>query len=66
MSCKADKRECMHCLHFQNSPEYLEDLYKGLTSLSSAHGSVRCEDGICDLNDQYLASTRQCERFERR
>jgi hypothetical protein len=39
-------------------------LNKGLTNLGSAYGSVRCQDGICQINDLYLAAHRWCERFE--
>lgn len=57
--------QCFQCKYFRNQPEYLESVYKGLTSLSSAHGSVRSEDGICVLNDLYLAANRCCDQFER-
>lgn len=55
---------CYQCRHFRNSPEYLESVFKGLTSLSSAYGSVRVDDGICLINDRYLAANRCCEHFE--
>jgi hypothetical protein len=59
-----DKPQCFQCKYFRNSPHYLESVYKGLRALSSAHGSVRSEDGICVLNDLYLAANRHCESFE--
>jgi hypothetical protein len=55
---------CLRCIHFNNSPEYLESVYKGLTALSSAYASVRKEDGICSLNDIYLSARGWCDRFE--
>lgn len=58
------KPRCLQCEHFRNSPEYLEAVYKGLTTLSSAYASVRSEDGICVLHDLYLAANRHCESFE--
>jgi hypothetical protein len=61
---RAEKPQCIRCRHFRNSPEFLENLFKGLTSLSSAHGSVRCEDGICLITDRYLAANRSCDQFE--
>jgi hypothetical protein len=64
MSRKEAKPQCIQCRHFRNDPEYLESVFKGLTSLSSAHGSVRCEDGICLINDRYLAANRCCDQFE--
>jgi hypothetical protein len=64
MSRKDEKPQCIQCRHFRNSPEYLESVFKGLTTLSSAYGSVRNEDGICLLNDLYLAAHKWCESFE--
>jgi hypothetical protein len=61
---KGKSESCLHCRHFRNDPQYLESIYKGLTSLSSAYGSVRCQDGICQLNDLYLAANRWCNKFE--
>ena len=58
------KPQCRRCRYFRNSPEFLESTFKGLTSLSSAHGSVRSEDGICLLKDLYLAANRCCDQFE--
>ena len=54
---------CLHCAHFHNSPAYLESLYKGLTSLSSAHASVRKDDGVCLLRDIYLSADNWCNSF---
>jgi len=54
---------CLYCQYFQNSPAYLESVYKGLTSLSSAYGSVRKDDGICAKNDEYLSADDWCEHF---
>jgi hypothetical protein len=64
MNSTGDKPECLRCIHFRNSPEFLESLYKGLTTLGSARGSVRCEDGICVLKGLYLAASQHCDRFE--
>lgn len=64
MSSTGNKPQCYQCRYFRNSPEYLESVFKGLTALSSAHGSVRSEDGICILNDLYLAANRCCDQFE--
>jgi hypothetical protein len=54
---------CMDCLHFRNSPEYLEDAIPGLKTTSSGHASVRKDDGICTLLDLYLSANAHCERF---
>jgi hypothetical protein len=57
------ERHCINCAHFRNSPEYLESVYKGLTSLSSAYASVRKDDGICLLRDLYLSADECCDAF---
>jgi hypothetical protein len=57
---------CLHCVHFRNSPAYLESVYKGLTALGSAHASVRQDDGICVLKDLYLSANAWCSEFSRR
>lgn len=64
MAKSSQHHYCFQCRHFRNSPEYLETVFKGMTSLSSAYGSVRVEDGICELKDLYLAANRCCESFE--
>jgi hypothetical protein len=64
MTVKSDKI-CINCVHFRNSPEYLESVYKGLTALSSAYASVRKDDGICLLRDLYLSADESCSSFTR-
>jgi hypothetical protein len=54
---------CLSCRHFRNAPHYLETVYKGLTSLSSAYASVRKDDGICLERDLYLSASASCERY---
>jgi hypothetical protein len=57
---------CLTCRYFRNSPRYLESVYKGLTSLSSAYASVRKDDGICLERDLYLSASASCERYAAR
>ena len=64
MNPTQEKPQCRRCRYFCNSPEFLESVFPGLMTLSSAYGSVRSEDGICLLNDLYLAAHKWCERFE--
>jgi hypothetical protein len=64
MSRKNDAECCFRCMHFNNSPEYLESAIKGLTTLGSAYASIRKEDGICILKDLYLSADGLCEDFE--
>lgn len=65
MSLIHSKKICLYCSHFRNSPEYLESVYKGLTTLSSAYGSVRKDDGICEKNDEYLSAYDWCDHFDK-
>ncbi|EPR42095.1 hypothetical protein dsx2_2882 [Desulfovibrio sp. X2] len=55
---------CLNCRHFNNSPEYLESVYKGWKVLGSAYGSVCKDDGICDKLDEYLSAYDWCDGFE--
>jgi len=54
---------CMDCVHFRNSPEYLERVIPGLKTMSSGHASVRKDDGICALLGLYLSADACCEQF---
>jgi len=55
---------CRGCRHFRNDAKYLETMFKGLTSLSSAYGSVRSDDGICQRHGRYLRASASCGDFE--
>jgi len=65
MSARAgrDPPRCGRCAHFRNDPAYLETVFAGLASLSSAYGSVRGEDGLCLRHDRYLGADRGCADF---
>jgi hypothetical protein len=54
---------CLRCVHFHNSPEYMERVYPGLNTLSSGNASVRKDDGICTLHDRYLSANAHCDQF---
>lgn len=55
---------CFTCVHFHNSPKYMESVYPGLNTLSSGNASVRKDDGICELHDLYLSADASCEQYE--
>jgi hypothetical protein len=57
------QRQCRECRHFRNDAKYLETVFKGLTSLSSAYGSFRSDDGICLRHDRYLSARSSCPDF---
>jgi hypothetical protein len=57
------KWQCRECRHFRNDAKFLETAFKGLTSLSSAYGSVRSDDGICVRHDRYLSARSSCADF---
>ncbi len=65
MPTDAGTRRCSNCRHFHNSPAYLENLFKGFVTLSSAHASIRKEDGVCEYHDIYLSADQWCEDFAR-
>jgi hypothetical protein len=54
---------CANCAHFRNDPEFIELAFRGLSSLSSARGSVRADDGICLRHDRYLSARASCAAF---
>jgi len=56
-------RQCGHCAYFRNDPATLEAAFPGLTSLSSAYGSARGDDGLCLRHDRYLGSRASCADF---
>ena len=60
------EKRCADCAHFRNDPNYLEAEFAGLTSLGSAYGSVRAEDGLCLKHDCYLAADFCCADFAAR
>lgn len=57
------ERRCAACTHFRNDDGYLEAVFVGLTSLSSARGSARAEDGVCRRHDRYLSARASCADF---
>jgi hypothetical protein len=59
----ATKRECRSCRHFRNDAQYLETVFRGLTSLSSGAGSARADDGVCLRHDRYLSARASCADF---
>ncbi len=54
---------CAECKHFRNDPAALEAAFPGLSSLSSARGSVRADDGLCARHDRYLSARANCADF---
>jgi hypothetical protein len=56
-------RRCGACLHFNDDPHYFETVIAGLTSMGSAHASVRGRDGICLLRDRFCSATWSCAEF---
>ena len=63
MAVDEDQGRCGDCVHFRNDPAYLEAAMPGLSSLSSAYGSVRADDGICLRHDRYLSARAGCADF---
>ena len=66
MQAIVKQRRCGACAHFRNDPAYLESLFAGLSSLSSAWASVRAEDGLCLRHERYRDARSWCDAFEAR
>jgi hypothetical protein len=54
---------CQQCAHFQNDPAFIEETYRGLTTMSSGFASVRHRDGLCSYNQLYLSAKDSCPGF---
>lgn len=54
---------CGSCAYFQNDPALIEEVYRGLTAMSSGFASVRDQDGFCNHNQLYLSARDSCPRF---
>jgi len=54
---------CQKCAFFQNDPAFIEEIYPGLTSMSSGFASVRDRDGFCNYNQLYLSAYDSCPGF---
>ena len=65
MKENAEVQHCSQCRHFHNTPAYLESVFKGLSTLSSARASVRWDDGVCESNAIYVTADSGCRDFER-
>ena len=57
---------CQKCVHFQNDPALIEEVYRGLTVMSSGFASVRDQDGFCNYNQLYLSAGDSCPSFTAR
>jgi hypothetical protein len=55
------RASCRSCAHFRNDPAYIEATIKGLATMSSAHASVRADDGVCLRHDVYLSAEASCD-----
>jgi hypothetical protein len=54
---------CTECRHFDHAPLDIEAAFPLLWSLSSAHASVRADDGLCAVHDRYVAASSICAEF---
>ena len=52
---------CGSCRYFEGDPHALEAALPGLTVLSSALGSVRGDDGLCDLHGRMVRARAGCD-----
>ena len=63
---RRDVDSCRNCLHFNALAAHVESIFPGFASLGSAYSSVRSEDGLCSLNDRYLAGSSLCNHHKHR
>jgi hypothetical protein len=54
---------CFSCAHFCNEPARVEVELPGLATFSSAHASVRAQDGLCLEHDLVINGRRRCAHF---
>lgn len=54
---------CRNCRHFRNDAAFLENAFAGLSTLGSAWGSTRSDDGLCLRHDRHLSADFYCPDF---
>lgn len=59
----ADGVSCRNCRHFRNDAAFLESAFAGLSTLGSAWGSTRSDDGLCLRHDRHLSAESYCPEF---
>jgi len=55
---------CQNCVHFKNEPALVEEVYRGLTAMSSGFASVRDRDGFCGRHQLYLSARDSCPAYQ--
>jgi hypothetical protein len=54
---------CAGCARFRNDPVSIEAALPGINSFSSAHASVRADDGLCTLHGLLINGRRGCADY---
>jgi len=57
---------CLDCRHFRNDAAFIERAFPGLSTLASAWGSARSDDGICAHHDRHVSANAFCPDFAER
>ena len=65
-SSESDRSACFPCAHLCDDPVRVETALPGLAILSSAHASVRAQDGICLRHDVLIDGRHRCSSFRTR
>ncbi len=60
----APDARCARCASFRDDPQTIIDALPGLQALSSVHGAVRAQDGICLLHQRLVSRVAACPGFE--
>jgi hypothetical protein len=57
---------CLDCRHFRNDAAFIERAFPGLSTLGSAWGSARSDDGICAHHERHVSAHAFCADFAER
>lgn len=64
LSLRKDARDtCFDCADFCSDPVQIEQALPGLSAMSSAHASVRAQDGLCVRYQLVLNGRRRCDAY---
>lgn len=54
---------CRECVHFEDDPLRLEQLWPAILIVSSTYGAARGESGICAVRDTFQTPEASCDEF---
>lgn len=54
---------CPDCRYFEDDPERLESIFKGLRVFCSAYASVRGDSGLCRVEERFRMPRPACRHY---